>query len=98
VVTLTTEPGSVDAAAMRLDEEARRIEKLGLAPATNLEAPPPLETGAPSPVVLTALPPSAHPTLRDNPSAWAREHWPLVTAVGALVGASLILGLTVGLE
>jgi len=98
VVPLTNEPGAVDAAAMRLDEEARRIEKLGLAPATNLEAPPPLETGAPSPVVLTAVPPSAHPTLRDNPGAWAREHWPLVTAVGALVGASLILGLTVGLE
>jgi hypothetical protein len=98
VVPLTTEPGAVDAAAMRLDEEARRIEKLGLAPATNLEAPPPLASGAPSPVVLTAVPPPAHPTLRDNPGAWARQHWPLVTAVGALVGASLILGLTVGLE
>ena len=98
VVPLTTELGSVDAAAMRLDEEARRIEKLGLAPGNNLEAPPPLEPGdAPAPV-LTAVPPPAHPTLRDNPSAWAREHWPLVTAVATLVGASLVLGLTVGLE
>ena len=98
VVPLTTEPGSVDAAAMRLDEEARRIEKLGLAPGSTLEAPPPLGSGTPPPVVLTAVPPPAHPTLRDNPGAWAREHWPLVTAVGTLVGASLILGLTVGLE
>jgi hypothetical protein len=97
VVPLTTEPGSVDAAAMRLDEEARRIEKLGLAPGSNLEAPPPLEPGTPPPI-LVAVPPPAHPTLRDNPGAWAREHWPLVTAVGALVGASLVLGLTVGLE
>jgi hypothetical protein len=98
VVPLTTEPGSVDAAAMRLDEEARRIEKLGLAPGSSLEAPPPLVPGTPPPMVLTAVPPPAHPTLRDNPGAWAREHWPLVTAVGALVGASLVLGLTVGLE
>ena len=97
VVPLTTEPGSVDAAAMRLDEEARRIEKLGLAPGSNLEAPPPLDAGAPPPV-LTAVPPPAHPGLRDNPGAWAREHWPLVTAVATLVGASLVLGLTVGLE
>ncbi len=98
VVPLTTEPGAVDAAAMRLDEEARRIEKLGLAPGnTNLEAPPPLVPGTPPPV-LTAVPPPLHPTLRDNPGAWAREHWPLVTAVATLVGASLVLGLTVGLE
>ncbi len=100
VVPLTTEPGAVDAAAMRLDEEARRIEQLGLAPGnTNLEAPPPLVPGAPPPMVtLAPVPASTHPTLRDNPGAWAKEHWPLVTAVGALVGASLILGLTVGLE
>jgi hypothetical protein len=98
VVPLTTEPGAIDAAAMRLDEEARRIEQLGLAPGTNLEAPPPpLVPGGPLPM-LAAVPPPVHPTLRDNPGAWAREHWPLVTAVSALVGASLVLGLTVGLE
>jgi hypothetical protein len=100
IVPLTSEPGAVDAAAMRLDEEARRIEHLGLAPSTNLDAvpPPPDATGAMPPPLIVSQPSAPHPTLRDDPGAWARAHWPLLTAVGALVGASLVLGLTVGLE
>jgi hypothetical protein len=100
IVPLTSEPGAVDAAAMRLDEEARRIEHLGLAPSTNLDAVPPPSgaTTAMPPPLLVWQPPAPRPTLRDNPGAWARAHWPLLTAVGALVGASLVLGLTVGLE
>jgi hypothetical protein len=99
-VPLTTEPGAVDAAAMRLDEEARRIEHLGLAPSTNLDAvPPPPGTAAAVPPPIIISPPTApRPTLHDNPGAWARQHWPLLTAIGTLVGASLVLGLTVGLE
>ncbi len=96
VVPLTTEPGAVDAATMRLDEEARRIEQLGLAPGSSLASPPGASAAAPP--LFAAVPPPAQPSLRDNPTAWARQHWPLVTAVGTLIGASLILGLTVGLE
>lgn len=97
VVPLTGEPGAIDAATMRLDEEARRIEHLGLAPGTSLDPTPPGEAAA-APPLLISPPPAPRPTLHDNPSAWARAHWPLLTAVGALVGASLVLGLTVGLE
>jgi len=97
VVPLTSEPGAIDAATMRLDEEARRIEHLGLAPGTSLDPTPPGSAAMPPPVLVSPAP-AARPTLRDDPGAWARAHWPLLTAVGALVGASLVLGLTVGLE
>jgi hypothetical protein len=96
-VPLSTEPGAVEAAAMRLDEEARRIEHLGLAPATNLDPTPPSGPPSPPPLIVSP-PPPPRPALQDNPGAWVRAHWPLVTAVGALIGASLVLGLTVGLE
>ena len=98
VVPLAQEAGAIDAAAMRLDEEARRIEHLGLAPGSGVELPPaPPPVGAP-PLIAKAPPPPVHPSLLDDPGAWTRAHWPLVAAVGTLVGASLILGLTVGLE
>ncbi|HET6148895.1 MAG TPA: hypothetical protein VFH68_15265 [Polyangia bacterium] len=97
VVPLTGEPGAIDAATMRLDEEARRIEHLGLAPGTSLD-PTPAGSAAMAPPVLVSPPAATRPTLSDDPGAWARAHWPLLTAVGALVGASLVLGLTVGLE
>jgi hypothetical protein len=97
VVPLTGEPGAIDAATMRLDEEARRIEHLGLAPGTSLDPTPPGAAPAPPPLLISPAP-APRPTLRDDPGAWARAHWPLLTAVGALVGASLVLGLTVGLE
>jgi len=98
VVPLTGEPGAIDAATMRLDEEARRIEHLGLAPGTSLDPTSMAGGAALPPPVLVSPPPAPRPTLRDNPGAWARAHWPLLTAVGTLVGASLVLGLTVGLE
>jgi hypothetical protein len=105
VVPLTGEQGSIDAATMRLDEEARRIVHLGLAPGGGdgggvTDAAPPGGAAAgngTAPLVLTA-PPPARPSLRDDPAGWTRDHWPLVAAVGAFVGASLVLGLTVALE
>jgi len=97
VVPLTTEVGAVEAATMRLDEEARRIEHLGLAPGGPLQASPGTGPAEPPPLLISP-PPATGPTLRDDPGAWARAHWPLCAAVGALVGASLVLALTVGLE
>jgi hypothetical protein len=96
VVPLTREPGAVEAATMRLDEEARRIAHLGLAPG-GLDEPPSSALPMP-PAVILSPPPAPRATMRDDPGAWARAHWPLMTAVGALLGASLVLGLTVGLE
>jgi len=90
-VALGAEAGSLDAAVMRLDEEARRIERMGLAPGGAPPAPvaPPL-------LATPAPPPRA--SFRDDPAAWARDHWPLVTAVGVMVGAALVLSLTVALD
>ena len=81
VVPLTGQEGSVDAAAMRLDEEARRIAHLGLAPGDG--GPVTDTSGTTTPPVMVVTPSPARPTLRDDPAGWTREHWPLVAAVGA---------------
>jgi hypothetical protein len=31
----------------------------------------------------------------DDPAAWARDHWPLLTAAGTLVLSAIILGAAV---
>ena len=90
---LAAEPGTFDAAVMRLDEEARRIDRLGLAPGGATEPPP-----AATPALGAAPPPPRHASFRDDPGGWAREHWPLVTAVGVMVGATLALSLAVATD
>jgi hypothetical protein len=95
VVPLAGEKGAIDAAVMRLDEQARRIIKMGLGPSGEgpiAVSPPP--SGESAPPLLTA-PPPARATLRDDPGGWARDHWPLLTAVGVMVGAILVLGIAV---
>jgi hypothetical protein len=95
-VPLTGEAGAVDATIMRLDEEARRIDQLGLAPSNGAVTALPAAAAPPPPVALIG--PPAHARLRDDPAAWARDHWPLVTAVGVMAAATLVLGLTVAFE
>jgi hypothetical protein len=93
VSTTGDEKGSIDAAVMRLDEQARRLHQLELAagaPAAVPAAPAPADGAAP---VLVA-PPRAKPTFKESPGLWARDHWPLLTAVGVVIGASIVLGLT----
>jgi hypothetical protein len=89
VSTSREEHGALDAAVMRLDEQARRIQQVQLANG----APPPVPVVAPAgtaPPVL--VPPSrARATLHDDPLAWARDRWPLMTAVGVVVGAAIVL-------
>jgi hypothetical protein len=95
---LTGEVGAIDATVMRLDEEARRIDQLGLAPSNSAVATP-LPTAPPPPTTPVAVVgPTPRATLRDDPAAWARDHWPLVTAVGVMAAATLVLGLTVAFE
>jgi hypothetical protein len=91
-VSITEEHGGVDAAVMRLDEQARRLQQAGQAGA-NLAAAPP----AASPPVLLAAPP-AKARFRDDPAAWARDHWPLLTAAGVLLGTAVVLGITVAAD
>jgi len=86
VIPFAAERGALDAAVMRLDEEARRTDLAqgAVAPLPDVQigtVPPP--------------PAAAGPRLADDPAAWARGHWPLLTAVGAAVGAALVLGLAV---
>jgi hypothetical protein len=38
-------------------------------------------------------PPRAKPTFSESPALWARDRWPLLTAVGVMIGASIVLGI-----
>ncbi len=91
VSTTRDEHGALDAAVMRLDEDARRIQQLELAgaPAPVPVAPPP---DAPPPVLAAPVP--ARATIDGDPAAWARDHWPLLTAVGVVVASALILSIS----
>jgi hypothetical protein len=94
-VAAVGEVGQVDAGVMRLDEQARRIQEMGLAPGgVPSVAPAPPPEPAPGPPVLLA-PPPAKARFADDPAAWARDHWPLLTAAGVLLTAALILGISV---
>ena len=87
---------ALDAAVMRLDEQARRLDRGRMppvAPATATAMSDQAATVIPPPVLVA--PPPARARLGDDPAAWARDHWPLVTAVAALVGTALVLSIGV---
>ena len=88
VIPFAGEAGALDAAVMRLDEEARRAELASggaVAPLTNSE------------VVIGTVPatPRPGPRLTDDPRGWARGHWPLLTAIAVAAGAAIALGIAV---
>ncbi|MEP6654386.1 MAG: hypothetical protein ABJA82_13580, partial [Myxococcales bacterium] len=85
-----------------LDEQARTLDRTGAAPlgphpssyASSAGAGDPSAAALPPPVL---LPPSPAPVrFADDPVAWSRDHWPLLTAVGILVSTALVLSVTVG--
>lgn len=82
--------GALDAAVMRLDEQARRAAlgkqegSVGLPSADLVVAPVPSGATAPS-----------GPPLADDPRGWARRHWPLLTAIGTTVAMAVVLGIAV---
>jgi hypothetical protein len=80
---------ALEAAVMRLDEEARR-SALGL----QADAVPIPSTDLTVATIPSGPPPSG-PPLQENPAAWARRHWPLLTAIGAAVGTAIVLGIAV---
>jgi hypothetical protein len=85
----------IDAAVLRLDEQARRIalddaQKGALAP------PPAAASGqvpVGPPILLAPPPPKV--SFHDDPMAWARDHWPLLTAIGVVAVSSIVLGAAV---
>lgn len=89
VATSRDEHGALDAAVMRLDEQARRIQQLAIA--NNTPMPVPVAAPPESPAPILVAPPPAGPSLSGDPRAWARGHWPLLTAIGAMVGAAIVL-------
>jgi hypothetical protein len=88
VIPFAGEGGALDAAVMRLDEEARRADVAsgGVAPLPSTD----LQIGSVPPA-----PAARGPRLEDDPAAWARGHWPLLTAVGVALGTALVLGIAV---
>jgi hypothetical protein len=82
---------AIDAAVMRLDEEARRIQQVMIANGTQPPVPVVAPPDTPPPVLAPPPPPRA--TLNDDPLAWARDRWPLMTAIGVVVGSALVLSI-----
>lgn len=103
-----SEPGVIDAAVLRLDEQARRIvlaesQPGGQPPLPLPVAPPPpaagnggTDLGSGPPLLLA--PPSTRAHFRDDPAAWARDHWPLLTAIGVVALSSVVLGAAVAAD
>jgi hypothetical protein len=100
LIAASPEGGQIDAAVMRLDEEARRValEQQTAANAPGAAAaspppavPPPFQLGPPQ---LLSQPP-AKARFSDDAPAWARDHWPLLAAIGAVALTAIVLGATV---
>jgi hypothetical protein len=85
--------GALAAALMRLDEQVRRAElerRSGARPGQpHVAVLPPLTSAPPPPLR------EDRPALRENPGAWLRLRWPLVTAIGVAVLSSVVLGVAV---
>jgi hypothetical protein len=92
LVAAGSEAGMIDAAVMRLDETARRLARAG----GPTPAPPPTAADLAPPVLLSQ--PAQKPKLADDPAGWAREHWPLLTAIGVVVVSSIVLGAAVSAD
>lgn len=95
-VPFPSDPAGLEAAVMRFDEMARKtlMERNASAPVAAMAAAPPprlvLDTVTPVPTVTSSL--------RDDPAAWARARWPMLTAVGVTLGTALILGIVVAVD
>ena len=94
LVPVGAERGLLDAAVMRLDEAARRIQQLGLAPSDLATATAPQP--APPPVLLAPEPRKA--SFNEDSTAWARDHWPLLTASGVVVMTAILLSIVVAAD
>ena len=94
LATPTNEAGLIDSAVMRLDETARRLAQTD---AQSGKPAPPATAVDLAPPVLVGQPPQKA-RLGDDPAAWARDHWPLLTAVGVVLVTSILLGVAVSAD
>ena len=97
LVATGREAGQLEAAVMRLDEEARRLliqQQNGATPAPNTPTASSDGSALGPPLLLT--PPPSPARFRDDPAAWARDRWPLLTAVGVFALTTIVLGAVVG--
>jgi hypothetical protein len=88
------ETGLLDAAVMRLDESARKIAQADDQAGSPAVVAAAGDTSTLAPPVLIS-PPLSKARFSEDPAAWARDHWPLLTAVGVVVLSSIILGAAV---
>jgi hypothetical protein len=97
MVATARERGQMDAAVMRLDEEARRLtlEQQQNGGGAVPVVPVPAADGAAMgpPLLLTPAGQKTH--FREDPAAWARDRWPLLTAVGAFALTAIVLSAVV---
>ena len=98
LVSTRGEAGPLDAAVMRLDEEARRLVLEQQAARGGAPLPPvATNDGAAAalgpPLLLAPVPVKAR--FRDDPAAWARDRWPLLTAIGVFALTTVVLGAVV---
>ncbi len=85
------DPGALDAAVMRFDEQARKA-RLDQPEVTRVPAP---ALGAISVApVIREVPDGS--SFSSDPAGWARARWPLLTAVGVAVGTAVVLGVLAG--
>ena len=84
------EPGDLEAAVMRFDEQARKA-RLNQPEVTRVPAP---ALGAISVAPVTREVDGGTEFSRD-PAGWARARWPLLTAVGVAVSTALVLSVMV---
>jgi len=89
VSTTVEEHGALDAAVMRLDEDARRFQQVLLA--SGAAAPVAVAAPPDTPAPILVPPPPGRATFHGDPLAWARDRWPLMTALGVVVGAAIVL-------
>jgi hypothetical protein len=81
--------GALETAVMRLEEAGRRARLTD--PAASRDSPPALGD-----LRLQPVPPSTAdtgPRFSEDPGAWARQRWPLLTAVGVAIGTTVVLGI-----
>jgi hypothetical protein len=93
LVAAGSETGMLDSGVMRLDETARRLAQADAQSGTPL--PSPAQAGGELAPPMLLAQPAAKAKLSEDPAAWARDHWPLLTAVGVVVLSSIVLGAAV---
>jgi hypothetical protein len=94
LATAGGETGMIDSAVMRLDETARKLAQAD-AQAGTAAPPAAAQPGSELAAPVLLAQPNAKAKLTEDPAAWARDHWPLLTAVGVVLLSSIVLGLAV---